>query len=418
MELPHLKTGGQMIKTGFLPLVALLFLLASCGGTAGEASNGEGRSWEEIAAAAEGTTVNFFMFGGAEDTNAYVDEWVAPRLREEHGIELVRTPVSDTSDAVNKLLNEKQAGREEGTIDLLWLNGENFYTGSQADLWWGPWAEGLPNARYIDWEDPQINLDFGYPVDGYEAPWSQAQFVMIYDSERVEDPPESPDELLEWARQNPGRFTYPAPPDFFGNAFILQLFYQVTEQVEPYQGEFDREVFEEEAPELYEFLNELEPHLWRGGETYPASGVALDELYQNGEVDFTVSYNPYFAQRQVERGIFPETTRTYLFQGGTLSNTSYVAIPFNAPNKEGAQVVANFLQSPEAQAELQRRNVVGGLTTLDVERLPEELREEFEIKPGPAALSLEELQANRLPEARTEWQLALQDGWASEVQRK
>jgi putative spermidine/putrescine transport system substrate-binding protein len=408
------------VKTRPVLLTALVLLLVACGGSG---SNESGPSeagqqpWEEVVATAEGTTVNFFMFGGAEDTNAYVDEWVAPRLQEEYAIELVRTPISDTSDAVNKLLNEKQAGREEGTIDLLWINGENFFTGSQADLWWGPWAEELPNARYVDWDDPRINTDFGHPVDGYEAPWSQAQFVMIYDSARVEDPPENTEELLKWTAENPGRFTYPAPPDFFGNAFILQLFYQVTGQVEPYLQEFDQALFDAEAPAFYDFMNELEPNLWRGGQTYPTSGAALDELYQNGEVDFTVSYNPYFAQQQVERGIFPESSRTYLLEGGTLANTSYVAIPFNAPNKEGAQVVANFLQSPEAQRELQKRNVVGGLTTLDVDLLPEEMRQQFTIDPGPAALGLDELQENQVSEARTEWQLALQDGWVSEVQR-
>jgi putative spermidine/putrescine transport system substrate-binding protein len=168
-----------------------------------------------------------------------------------------------------------------------------------------------------------------------------------------------------------------------------------------------------------EYFEEIEPNLWRGGETYPTSGAALDELFQNGEVDMTMSYNPYSAEELVEDGVFPDSTRTYLFEGGTLSNTSYLAIPFNAPNEAGAQVAANFMQSPEAQAELQRRNVVGGLSTLDVERLPEEERAEFEgmSSEGEAALPLEELQENRLPEARTEWTLELQDAWVSEVQR-
>ncbi|MDP8974274.1 MAG: ABC transporter substrate-binding protein, partial [Actinomycetota bacterium] len=346
------------------------------------------------------------------------DEWVAPRLEEEYGITLERTPVSDVAEVVNKLLNEKQAGDDEGTVDLVWINGENFYTGSQAELWYGPWAEDLPNATYIDWESPLINTDFGYPVDGYEAPWSQAQFTMIYDSARVEDPPRNMEELMTWAEENPGRFTYPAPPDFLANAFVEQVFYRITGQVQPYQEEFDEGMFDEVAPEFYRFMNDLEPNLWREGETYPETSVALDDLYRNGQVDFTMSYNPYYAQRQVEKGIFPETTRAYLFEEGTLSNTSYVAIPFNAPNKDGARVLANFLESPDAQLELQRQSVVGGLSTLDLQRLPENMREEFTAAPGPAALSLDELRKSRVPEARTEWLLAIQDGWISEVQRK
>ncbi|MDP9457384.1 MAG: ABC transporter substrate-binding protein [Actinomycetota bacterium] len=402
-------------------LVVLATLLVACGGGGGgsagggEEGTGEDRPFPELEEAARGTTVNFFMYGGDDATNAYVDGWIAPRLKEEYDITLKRTPVGDTAEVVNKLLNEKQAGDDEGTVDLVWINGENFYTGTQAKLWFGPWAEELPNARYINWESEEINTDFGTPVDGYEAPWSQAQFVMVYDSAKVQNPPKNMDELRTFTEENPGRFSYPAPPDFTGNAFVEQAFYDVTGQIEPYGGEFDEAAFDDEAPKLYDLMNGIEPNLWREGETYPETSTALDELYGNGEIDLTMSYNPYSAERQVRKGIFPETTRAYLLEGGTLSNTNYVAIPFNGPNKEGAEVVANFLQSPEAQLEMQRTHVVGGLTTLDLEKLPEEGRREFEGEPGRTTIPLQELQENRVPEARTEWLLRIQDGWIENV---
>ncbi len=407
------------LKTSLLVALAgvLALALAACGGGgAGSAgSPGEERPFAELEEAARGTTVNFFMWGGDEEINAYVDGYVTSRLEEGHGITLRRTPLPDTADAVNKLLNEKSAGRQEGTIDLLWINGENFATGAEADLWFGPWAEDLPNARFIDWESDDIKRDFGYPVEGREAPWGKAQFVMIYDSEQVQDPPRNMDELLSWAEDNPGRFTYPAPPDFTGNAFVEQVFYDTTGNVERYQKPFDEEIFEQEAPATWEYLNELEPNLWRGGQTYPESSSAMEELYANGEVWMNMSYNPQLAQRQVNNGLYPESTRTYVFEDGTLNNTHYVAIPFNAPNKEGAQVVANFLQSPEAQLEKQDPEGWGDLTTLELDRLPEDVRQEFERLDGEATLPLEELQENQLPEARTDWLLALEEGWQEEV---
>ena len=105
-------------------LVALLALaipaLAACGG-AGDANSppGEDRPFSELEKAARGTEVNLAMYGGDEAINAYVDDYVIPELEREHGIELRRTPLGDTADAVNKLLNEKQAGKDEGTIDLV-----------------------------------------------------------------------------------------------------------------------------------------------------------------------------------------------------------------------------------------------------------------------------------------------------------
>ena len=400
-------------------LVAVLTLvLAACGSGVGSDSSGEERSFPDLEGAAGGTTVNFFMWGGDEAINTYVDDYVAPEMEEEHDITVKRTPLPDTADAVNKLLNEKSAGKDEGTIDLIWINGENFATGADADLWFGPWAEELPNAKYIDWESPSIRRDFGYPVEGREAPWGKAQFVMIHDSAKVDEPPKTMDELLAWTKENPGRFTYPAPPDFTGNAFIEQVFYDVTGQVDPYQKPFDEEVLQEQSPEFYDYLNGLESNLWRKGETYPESSAKLEELYQNGEVYLSMSYNPQLAQRQIEKGLYPESTRTYLLDGGTLNNTHYVAIPFNAPNKAGAQVLANFLQSPEAQLEKQNPEGWGDLTALQLDRLPEDARKEFDELSGEATLRTDTLQENRVPEARTEWLLALEEGWQEEVLKK
>ena len=408
-------------RTLTLFVLAAMFsvAVAACGNVGGGAgdvgSEEENRSFAELEKEARGTTVNFSLYGGDEAINAYVDDYVTPRLKEEYGITLERTPLTDTADVVNKLINEKSAGKNEGTVDLVWINGENFATGAEADLWFGPWAERLPNAKYIDWESPSINRDFGHPVEGREAPWGKAQFVMIYDSAKVEEPPKTMDELRDWTEENPGRFAYPAPPDFTGNAFIEQALYGVTGEVETYQKTFDEQVFKDKSPEVYEFLNEIERNLWREGKTYPESSTKLDGLYQNGEVYLSMSYNPQLAQRQIENGLWPKGTRTYLLDGGTLNNTHYVAVPFNSPNKAGAQVVANFLESPEAQIEKQDPNGWGDLTALDVDRLPEDAREDLSETEGKATLPADELQENRVPEARSEWLLALEDGWQERV---
>ena len=405
-------------------LAAILIpTLAACGGSTGSSdggtnAQGEKRPFSALEKEARGSTVNFSMYGGDDSINAYVDDYVAPQLKKEYDITLKRTPLPDTADAVNKLLNEKTAGKDKGTMDLVWINGENFATGADANLWFGPWAKKLPNAKYIDWKNQSINHDFGYPVKGREAPWGKAQFVMIYDSAKVKDPPKDTKELLAWTKKHPGRFTYPAPPDFTGNTFVEQMFYGVTGEIKPFQKPFDKSVFDKKSSKLYDYLNKLEPHLWRNGSTYPESSTKLDELYQNGEVWLDMSYNPQLAQRQIEKGLFPKTSRTYLLDGGTLNNTHYVAIPYNAPNKAGAQVVANFLESPEAQIKKQDPKGWGDLTALDISRLPKDAQKKFAKLDGPATLSAGKLQKNRVPEARSKWLLSLQDGWRSKVLKK
>ncbi len=152
-----------------------------------------------------------------------------------------------------------------------------------------------------------------------------------------------------------------------------------------YQKPFDGKIFDQKSPEVYDFLNELKPNLWREGETHPESSTKLDELYQNGEAGLSMSYNPQLAQRQINKSLWPESTCTYVLDGGILNNTHYVAIPFNSPNKAGAQIVASFLESPEAQIGKQDPNGWGDLTALDVDRLPKDVRKEFAEPEGKAA---------------------------------
>ena len=147
-------------------------------------------TWEEVLAAADGTTVNWFMWGGNDNLNGWVDEYIGDVIEERYNVTLNRVPVTDTGDLVNQVLAEAQAGvTEGGSVDLIWINGDNFKTLKEAELLFGPWSEGIPNAVHVNWDDPSIANDFGVAVDGRESPWGSAQMVFAYDSAFVPEPP-------------------------------------------------------------------------------------------------------------------------------------------------------------------------------------------------------------------------------------
>ncbi len=124
--------------------------------------------WEEITARAAGSEIYFGMWAGDEARNRFYHGAVAAAVRQQYGIMLRFTPASDTADIVNKLLNEKGVGKTAGgTIDLVWINGENFRTAKQGGLLWGPFAERLPNIHRFPAEARQ--RDFGTAIEGYEA---------------------------------------------------------------------------------------------------------------------------------------------------------------------------------------------------------------------------------------------------------
>lgn len=366
---------------------------------------------------ARGTSVRFYMWGGSETVNSWIDGYVADRMEDLFDITVERVPM-DAAVFVNKLLTEKQAGAETGTIDVLWINGENFRIAREADLLLGPFTHRIPNfRRYVD--PVAAETDAGYPVDGYEAPYGRAQFNFDYDAARVSDPPRTFEELEYWVRQNPGRFTYPQPPDFTGSAFIRQAFYALTGGHEQYLRGFDRSLFDRNVPALWEYLNRIEPYLWQEGRTYPRDLAALDALFERGEVDFTMSFTQTNAATRISQGRYPETARSFVMTDGSLFNTHFLAIPFNAPNTPSALVLINFLLSPEAQFSKNRLENWGDFTILDMARLPEESRSEFEaLDLGDATVPLEEFSRYGVPEIPAEYWEALEDGWDREVRTR
>lgn len=394
----------------WLPAIALILLSAL-------PPAGAADGWDEVLQRARGQTVDWFMWGGFPATNAYVNGWVAPRVKELYGITLRQVPVKDIADIVGRLLVEKQAGKTSGgEVDLMWINGENFRTCKQHALLYGPFADRLPNQRFVDWGNPSVRNDFGEPVDYYESPWGSAQVVMVYDSKRTPEPPRSMAALLDWIRRHPGRFTYPAPPDFTGSVFVRHVFYHVAGDVAVWQGRLDEKRFEAAAAATYRVLKDIAPSLWRAGKTYPETPVRLSQLLADGEVDFAVSYHPAEASKMIRDGLYPPTVRTFVFDEGTIANTHFVAVPFNAADREGAMVVADFLLSPEAQLKKADPEVWGDFPAIDLSRLDSTWQAKFAALPrGEATLPEEVLQRRRLPEPPSEILIRLEKGWDEHV---
>lgn len=372
--------------------------------------------FEEIVKQAQGTEVRWTMYGGWAHVNAWVDTYVAREMKARYDIDLTRVPM-DAGVFVNKLLNEKAAGKQTGTMDLLWINGENFKNAKEAGLLFGPFASRLPNVQqYVD--PASVAYDFGYPVEGFEAPFGKAQFVFEYDAAAIEAPPQTLAALKAWIQAHPGRFTYPQPPDFTGSAFIRQVFYAVTGGHAPYIKGWDPDLFARQSPRLWAWLQEIEPELWQEGRTYPKDSATLDTLFARGEVAFGMSYHPPHAQNKILEGTYPKTVRTFALEDGSIYNIHYTAIPFNAPNKAGAMVLSNFLLSVDAQLSKYRPAAWGDFPALDPGRLSPRDRERFQVVDlGPATLRPAELVPVAVPEIPARYLEALEQGWEEHVLR-
>ena len=370
--------------------------------------------WDEIVEAARGTTVTFYGWGGDENRNNWLNTTVADYVKEHYDIALEVVGM-DINDILSKLSDEKQAGSETGSIDMIWINGENFYSAKDNGLLYGPFTEQLPNMEaYIDLEDPETLNDFCMPIEGYEAPYAKAQMVFFNDSAVTPEAPASAEELLEFCKKYPGKVTYPALPDFTGSAFVRNIIYELCgwEQFQDMEADYDT-VKAAIEPAL-DYLRELNPYLWNEGKTFPESSTTVDAMFADGELVMDMSYGPFSVATGIAEGTYTDTTRTFVFDNGTIGNTNYMAIAFNSPNKAGAMVVINAILSAELQ--LTQYEQLRELPVVSADKLSAEEQAAFDaVDLGEGVLSQTELLEHRLPEMPASLVPVIEEIWLNEV---
>ena len=405
-------------------LAALMTLsLAACGSKSEDASGNddsnseksiEEMSFDELKEAAKGSTVTFYGWGGDEKLNGWLDDVFAPQMKEKYDITMERVPM-DIDQILSQLSGEIQAGEEDGSIDMIWINGENFQSAKENNMLYGPFTDRLPNFNdYIDTESEDVTLDFAYPIEGYEAPYGKAQMVLVGDTAVTSEFPKSAEELLEFVKKYPGKVTYPALPDFTGSVFVRSIIYEICGYEQFLNMEADKETVKEAVEPAMEYLRQLNPYLWNEGKTFPDSSTTLDNMFADGEVILNVTYDAFATAVKIEEGTYTETTQTFQFDKGTIGNTNFMAIAANSQNKAGAMVAINEMMSPEIQAD--RYNTLKVLPVVDYDKLSDEQKEEFDkVDLGKGTIPQDELLAKRLPEMPAELVPIIEEIWEEEV---
>ena len=385
-------------RRGFASLVALTpFILPA------RAEQG----WADVEQRARGQTVYFNAWAGSPQVNDYI-AWAAGAVAERYGITLEHVKLTDTAEAVRRVRDEVKAGKD-GSADLIWINGQNFHVMKEEQLLYGPFAEDLPNFALVDTDGkPTTLVDFAEGTEGLESPWGMAQLTFFGDGAKLDTPPMTMMQLLDLARDEPGRITYPAPPDFHGTTFVKQALVETIGDRALLPLSIDKADFSEATKPLFEYLDTLHPHLWREGRQFPQSQAQVTQMLADGELLMGLTFNPNEPANLVASGTLPQTTIAWQNRGGTIGNTHFVAIPVNARAKEAAEVVANFLLSPEAQARKAELKIWGDPTVLDMDKLTPAQRALF--KGGDAPGSVQQ-PARTIPEPHGSWVPLIEAAW-------
>jgi putative thiamine transport system substrate-binding protein len=365
-------------------------------------------NWAAIEAEARGQTVYFNAWAGSETINAYI-AWAASECARRFGITVEHVKITDTAEVVKRVRDEVAAGKTDGSVDLVWINGENFRVMKTEGLLFGPWAEALPSYANVDVAGkPTTRQDFSERVDGLEAPWGMAQLTFFADGAKVPAPPRSLKQLLDFAKANPGRVSYPAPPDFYGTTFLKQVMYETVPDSSVLIQPFSEAAFKAIERVWTQPLDELHKHGWRDGKQFPKSQADVTQMVADGELLIGITFNPNEPANLVAAGRMPATTIAWQHEGGSIGNTHFVAIPANATAKAAAQVFANFLLSPEAQARKADIKIWGDPTVLDTGKLPEADRALFASASVPGSVTLP---GPALLEPHATWVPAIERAW-------
>lgn len=361
-------------------LLSFVLILFSCQNTSKNtpATDWLTAPWEQVEQSAKGSTVHMMMWQGDPLINQYMRDWVVPEVKKRFDINLDIASGQGT-EIVKLLLAEKEAAKTNSSLDLCWINGETFFQLRQFNGLFGPFAKRLPNAQYIDFQNPFIGMDFQQPVDGYECPWGNVQECLIYDSVRTPEPPRTLATLEAYVKAHPGKFTIPY--EFTGVTLMKAWLIALAGDRQALFGPFDEVKYKALSAELFAYINRIKPYFWRKGETFPESLAAMHQMFANGELDFTMSNNDNEVDNKILQKIFPGTAKAYVFETGTIQNSHYLAIPAGARNQAGAMAIINFLISPEAQLQKLNPAVWGDGTVLNVAALPSEWKAKFDNNP-------------------------------------
>ncbi|MEP6712188.1 MAG: ABC transporter substrate-binding protein [Ferruginibacter sp.] len=367
-----------MKKNIYFLFACLLTVFFSCKNSTAPQDELKNKSWQQVSALAKGSTVTMMMYLGDKRANSYMNDFVIPELQKKYGVTL-KIAGGQGNIIVSTLMAEKEAGKKEGQIDVCWINGETYYQIKQIDGLYGPYTNQLPNSKYINYNDPIIKYDFQEEINGFETPWGKAFFNVITDTAKIKQPPVTMQQFESYWKANPGRFTLSL--DFVGLTLLKSWLVEIAGGIQELDGAFDAKKYDKYSTILWDFINKNKKYFWKKGETFPESNVAITQMYGTGELDFSFAFGISAVERNVTEGLFPVTSKAYILQAGCIHNTSYLGIPYNAPNKAGAMVVCDFLISPEAQVKKADIRSWGSATILDYDKLEKVYQDDFTALP-------------------------------------
>ncbi|MBS7527046.1 ABC transporter substrate-binding protein [Fusibacter paucivorans] len=380
-------------------------------------NDSESQAWELITDSANRTEVVLCVDPSDEALIDWLKDDFAERMKVNYNV-TVTVLVQSIAKTYEKLGDDQLNERETGQFDVVFLNGDTFDIAMKNQYLYGPFEDQVPNAvSYLNASDLEMQYDEARAINGYELPYAKTQLYMIYDENYFYDIPESNEALLALFKSFKGQFTYPDPrTSDVGEAFIVSLMLPYLDIEKLNTGELDDAALLEAVTPVLDALKALKPYQYGEGTSFPQTAAAMDQLYQNGDLVFSMSLVNNYATDQLRAYEYPEESNVFVMPEGSTGLTDYVGIANNAPNKSGAIVVINELLSAASQADIYNPKFLGKLPVYDLTTTPDEAFTDLKsVKLKSTTLSYSELLDMRFPEIAPGMRQKMVNLWTAHV---
>ncbi len=291
-----------------------------------------------------------YMTAGDVNMLALGQNVLAPEFEAMHPnikVSVVHTGPGDAGSRLifEKLKADKDSGKEIGDVDVVMVH-QKFMSWAMEENLLQSYAKDLDTWQYMTAGDARNAL--GTDIEGYAMPMFHSQTALAYNPDCVSDPPKSYEELVTWAKENPGKFGYNGiKGGMSGVSFTVGWIYWKTGKYEKYAitGPFDEAeiaTWEEGLKEMKDFNKNV---------TFTAGNVGTLDSLNRGEICIGPVWVDMFHTFKAEGKLAPNI-RMLLPEPGMPGQPMYFVIPANAPHPEAAKQWIEYVTSPEVQGKV------------------------------------------------------------------
>lgn len=329
-----MKPPSLSLLAGFL---ALGLVAAACGAPEADQGFVAEPAAADVKMPSEPVTLNIVdVAGNLQLTQQIFDNYAAANSDKVSRVTYTKVT---SPELAGKVKAQQDAGRLD--IDLVLTGTDGLSAGLEQDLWVdlaGKYQDKLPQPNYLE---PAAKMGELAQGKGVVITYYPSGPLIEYNPKTVSNPPRTAEELLEWAKQNPKKFTYARPANSGpGRTFIMGLPYILGDSnpMDPVNG----------WTKTWAYLKELGQYI----EYYPTGTTQTMKELGEGTRDITVTTTGWDINPRV-LGQVPKDFKVGTLEGFTwVTDAHYMVVPKGISGEKLAVLfdLMNFALTPEQQA--------------------------------------------------------------------